>query len=162
MNNFELLDKFYSSFKHGDANLMNDCYHPNVEFKDPAFGILKEGKPSLMWEMLLSNKEAAPKISFKILEADVHSGKAEWKAEYFFGPQKRRVINNVKSEFIFNDGKIIKHTDTFDIWKWSKQALGPLGYLLGWTPLMKVIVQKMANKNLDKYMNSTVSASQNK
>jgi hypothetical protein len=26
-----------------------------------------------------------------------------------------------------------KHTDDFDIWKWSKQAFSFTGYLLGWT-----------------------------
>ena len=35
------------------------------------------------------------------------------------------------------DGKIIKHTDIFDLWEWSKQALGVSGYLLGWSGFMK-------------------------
>jgi hypothetical protein len=31
----------------------------------------------------------------------------------------------------------MKHTDDFDIWKWSKQALGIPGHLLGWTTVVK-------------------------
>jgi hypothetical protein len=34
------------------------------------------------------------------------------------------VINIIQAHFHFQDGLIIKHTDDFDVWKWSKQALG--------------------------------------
>jgi hypothetical protein len=37
----------------------------------------------------------------------------------------------------------MRHTDDFDIWKWSKQALGIPGHLLGWTGYM----QKKINEN---------------
>jgi predicted negative regulator of RcsB-dependent stress response len=52
------------------------------------------------------------------------------------------VINRIRAEFFFKDGLIIRHTDDFDIWKWSKQALGT-GHLLGWTGYM----QKKINEN---------------
>jgi hypothetical protein len=53
------------------------------------------------------------------------------------------VINRIRAEFFFKDGLIIRHTDDFDIWKWSKQALGIPGHLLGWTGYM----QKKINEN---------------
>lgn len=37
---------------------------------------------------------------------------------------------------------IIKTTDDFDIWKWSKKAFGTTGYLLGWTGLKKNITKR--------------------
>jgi len=51
-------------------------------------------------------------------------------------------------QFLFQDGKIIKQTDSFDIWKWSRQAFGWKGFLLGWTSFMKKKIQMQANKSL--------------
>lgn len=31
------------------------------------------------------------------------------------------------------DGEIIKHTDDFNCWRWTAQALGLPGYLFGWS-----------------------------
>jgi len=103
-----------------------------------------------MWEMLLSQKKANLKISFTNIEASAESGKAEWTAKYVYG--KRKVINTVKAAFKFKDGKIIQHTDTFDFWKWTRQALGTPGYLLGWTAFIKSTVQTTTNKKLDKFI----------
>ena len=152
MRNHKLLEKFYAAFKNGDAKTMSDCYHQDVEFEDPAFGLIGNGKPAKMWEMLLSSKEAAPQVTFTIIAADENTGQAEWTAEYFFGPDKRKVINNVKANFVFEDGIIISHKDNFNFWKWSQQAIGPIGYIMGWTPFMKSKVQNMANQRLNKFI----------
>jgi hypothetical protein len=42
--------------------------------------------------------------------------------------KQRPVVNRISAQFYFQDG-LIRHTDDFDIWKWSKQALGLTGYL---------------------------------
>ena len=47
------------------------------------------------------------------------------------------VINDIIAEFKIKDGKIIKHQDKFDFYKWSRQALGFPGLFLGWTPFLK-------------------------
>jgi hypothetical protein len=44
--------------------------------------------------------------------------------------------------------------DKFDFWKWSSQALGPVGFILGWTPMLRKKVQKQARERLAKFMNS--------
>ena len=46
------------------------------------------------------------------------------------------------------------HTDTFDLYKWTKQAMGPVGYILGWTPFMKNKIQKITNGRLDEFINN--------
>ena len=134
---------------------MGSYYHKDIVFQDPAFGKLNGKKAIKMWEMLLSNKEAAPKVSFSNIKADSKQGTAEWRAEYFYGPQKRKVINQVHAKFSFKEGKIIEHSDSFNIWKWSSQALGPIGYFIGWTPFMKSKIQKLANKRLNKFIEET-------
>jgi hypothetical protein len=56
-------------------------------------------------------------------------------ASYNFSKKKGQLL--IASAFYFQDGLIIRHTDDFDIWKWSKQALGLTGYLFGWTGFMQ-------------------------
>lgn len=154
MNHTALLNKFYTSFAEGNAAGMTSCYHKEVIFQDPAFGKLNGDRACKMWEMLLSQKKTDTRISFSDIESDTHKGSVSWMAEYSYGDKNRSVINNVKALFIFKDGMIISHTDTFDLWKWSRQALGISGYILGWTPFMKNKIQATTNKKLDTYINN--------
>jgi hypothetical protein len=38
------------------------------------------------------------------------------------------------------------------LWKWTKQAMGAPGYLLGWTPFFKNKIQATTNSRLDKFI----------
>ncbi|WP_339923671.1 nuclear transport factor 2 family protein [uncultured Cyclobacterium sp.] len=152
MDNNDLLKKFYTSFSKGDSKGMVECYHKDIVFKDPVFGKLKGDRAFKMWEMLLSNKKADTKISFDIRRVSDERGKVNWVAEYAYGVKKRKVINKVSGEFKFKDDKIIEHIDSFNLWKWTKQAMGIVGYLIGWTPFMKSKIQNTTNKKLNKYI----------
>lgn len=149
--NEALITKFYSAFANADAKTMSECYHPKVHFIDPAFGLLKEDQVSKMWEMLLLKSKGNLKIEFSNVKADDSTGSASWTATYNFSKTNRKVINKIIAEFVFQDGLIIKHTDSFDVWKWSKQAFGTTGYLLGWTGFFQKKVQKQALLSLQKF-----------
>ncbi|SFE06424.1 nuclear transport factor 2 family protein [Flavobacterium phragmitis] len=153
-SNEALITKFYTAFANADARTMSECYHPKVHFIDPAFGLLKEDQVSKMWEMLLSKSKGKLKIEFSNVQADDSTGSANWVATYNFSKTNRNVVNKIRAEFVFQDGLIIKHTDNFDVWKWSKQAFGPIGYLLGWTGFFQKKVQKQALLSLQKFQES--------
>jgi hypothetical protein len=74
-------------------------------------------------------------------------------ASYNFSKKQRPVVNRISAQFYFQDGLIIRHTDDFDIWKWSKQALGLTGYLFGWTGFMQNKIHTNAILSLRKYQN---------
>lgn len=152
MTNEKLIKKFYQSFSAGNAAAMIECYHDDIIFEDPAFGELKGEKAKAMWQMLLSRSEVAPQIQFHSVTANDKTGAATWIAEYKYGKQKRKVVNHISANFEFLDGKIIRHKDDFDLWKWSQQALGISGYLLGWSGFMRSKVQATTNGLLRKYM----------
>jgi len=152
MTNTELIEQFYTAFSEGNMEGMTSCYHKDVTFKDPVFGELKGDRAFKMWEMLLSKRTDSTKISFENIQAHQETVTARWTAKYLYGEKKRKVINIVNANFKFKDGKIIEHTDTFSVWKWSKQALGAAGLLLGWTPFMKNKIQKTTKEQLDQYM----------
>ncbi|MEO0404661.1 MAG: nuclear transport factor 2 family protein [Bacteroidota bacterium] len=148
----ECIHHFYNSFAEKDHQGMASCYHSEIVFSDPAFGELKGEKLSKMWEMLLSNPNSELKVTYSDVQADELHGSANWTAEYNFGSQSRKVVNHIQAKFEFKDGLIVKHTDHFNLWKWSRQALGTTGLLLGWSPLVKNKVKSMANGMLDKFM----------
>ena len=47
---------------------------------------------------------------------------------------------------------IVDHVDEFSFWKWSRQALGTKGLLLGWTPFVRRTVRTKARAGLDEFL----------
>ncbi len=153
MNNKTLIEKFYKAFQKKDAQEMISCYHDDIEFSDPAFGKLQGKRAKAMWEMLCGNATDLA-IKFSDVRADGMTGGANWQAWYTFGKTGRKVHNKIVASFEFKDGKIIKHSDKFNLRKWAGQALGFKGALLGWTYFFKKNLQLQTNYLLDKYMDN--------
>ena len=152
--NEKTISKFYTAFANADASTMCECYHSKIEFRDPAFGLLKENDVCQMWKMLIEKGKGNIKIEFSNIKADEYVGSAQWIATYNFSKTNRKVVNIICAQFQFKDGLIRKHTDDFDIWKWSKQAFGTTGYLLGWTGFFQKKIQQQALSSLKKYKES--------
>ena len=152
--NEQLIHKFYNAFANADAQTMCECYHPKIQFQDPAFGILKGNDACQMWKMLIEKSKGNIKIEFSDIKADDYLGTAKWIATYNFSKTNRNVINKISAEFIFQDDLIIKHTDSFDVWKWSKQAFGFKGLLLGWTGFFQDKVKEQSLFSIKKFQQS--------
>lgn len=151
--NEELIKKFYTAFENQDATAMAGCYHTDIVFQDSVFGILKGNEVIKMWQMLIANSKGNLKIDLNNVMATSNSGAATWVAIYNFSKTNRKVINIINATFEFKDGLIIKHIDKFDFWKWSSQAFGLKGLLIGWTGFMQRKVQEQARISLDKFKN---------
>jgi len=149
--NEKTITKFYTAFANANAGQMCKCYHPNVKFRDPVFGLLKGKEVCQMWKMLIENSKGNLKIEFSEVKAEEYRGSALWIATYNFSKTGRKVVNSIHARFQFQDGLIINHNDDFDIWQWARQALGITGLLLGWTGFMHKKIQEEANKSLKKY-----------
>ena len=104
-----------------------------------------------MWKKKKEKSKGNIKIEFSAIKADEYLGSAQWIATYNFSKTNRKVVNVIQAQFQFKDGLIIKHTDDFDIWKWSKQAFGITGHLLGWTGFFQKKIQQQALLSLKKY-----------
>ena len=76
--------KFYTAFANGNAKEMCECHHPNIQFRDPAFGLLKGKEVCQMWEMLIKRSKGSLKIEFSDVEANEYLGSARWIASYRF------------------------------------------------------------------------------
>lgn len=146
-----VLDRFYSAFAQHDHAAMAACYHAGAHFSDPVFPDLDEAQVRGMWRMLLTSGTDL-RITYEVLQADVTKGKVRWEAWYTFSRTGRKVHNVVTSEFDLKDDLILVQHDQFDFWRWSRQALGTSGILMGWTPIVRNKVQAMAAAGLRKAM----------
>src|SRR5687768_16976259 len=135
-SNEQLISNFYTAFQKGDFRTMQQSYRDDATFSDPVFVGLSATEVRAMWEMLITSATDL-KIEFSEVKADENTGSCLWQARYTFTMTGKPVHNIIRAKFEFKDGKIQKHTDHFDFWRWSKMALGASGLLLGWTPLIK-------------------------
>jgi ketosteroid isomerase-like protein len=149
--NEALIRRFYTCFNARDADGMQACYHADISFHDPAFGELDARQVNAMWHMLCA-RATDLSISCSDVTAGEDQGHARWDAHYTFTQTGRRVHNRVHALFHFRDGLIVRHEDRFDFWRWSRQALGPSGLLLGWTPVLRARVRSTARRGLARFM----------
>jgi ketosteroid isomerase-like protein len=147
----ELIERFYRSFQARDGAGMAACYAPDVTFSDPVFPQLVGEKAGAMWRMLCG-RAADLEVQFSDVQADDTRGSARWVVHYTFSKTGRRVENRIAASFQFRAGAIVRHEDRFDFWRWSRQALGPAGLLLGWSPMLQRKVQAEAARNLDHFL----------
>lgn len=149
--NEQLITSFYEAFQRKDYATMQACYADNAIFSDEVFRNLDASHTRKMWEMLI-RRGSDLDLTVSNIQADDATGSAAWTAVYTFSQTKRKVVNHVKASFVFENGKIIRHTDRFDFYEWSKQALGLSGLLLGWTGFLRKKVQQTASQSLREYM----------
>jgi len=154
VNNDELINKFYTAFSKRDHVTMNSCYSEDIVFFDPVFGLLKAAEVKAMWEMLCKNAKDFSLTYGNIIKLDDEYSTCDWVATYTFSKTGKKVVNKIRANMKFADGKIIEHSDAFSLHKWSAQALGFSGWLLGWNKFFQNKIKNSARKNLLQFMQS--------
>ena len=157
MNRYEQrLAAFYAAFRELDAASMRAAYAPAARFQDPVFRLAGRDEIGAMWAMLCEatarNGRDVWRLDVGEIVADASYGRARWEAHYRFPATGRMVRNVVEAGFSFDaGGRILTHRDRFDFWRWSRQALGPVGWALGCTPYLRKRVRRQARERLDAY-----------
>ncbi|WP_022825257.1 nuclear transport factor 2 family protein [Hymenobacter norwichensis] len=152
----QLLHRFYQAFQRRDHAGMAACYHPEATFEDAIFQ-LQGPAIGKMWRMLCERGQDM-RLAYNDIQADAQQGSATWDAHYTFSQTRRPVHNHVQARFTFQDGLIRTHHDRFSFWQWSRQALGPVGWLLGWSGWLQNKVRKSAAEGLANYRASSDKA----
>ncbi len=142
------IERLYAAMGRHDGEAMAACYAPGALFTDPVFVGLSDGEPADMWRMLTA-RSGDLRVELQEHDAEGDHGSAHWVAHYTFARTGRKVVNDVRSEFRFDAaGLVASQRDEFDFWRWSRQALGPVGLLLGWTPVLQHSVRDKARGGL--------------
>ncbi len=145
----QLIERFYEAFDRHDGDAMAACYADDVRFSDPVFPDLRGREAGGMWRMLTGR---ATDLAVELHEHDAadEAGSAHWIARYTY--EGRPVVNDIRASFRFSGGLIAEHRDDFSFYRWARQALGPPGLLLGWTPLIRTAVRRKARAGLDEFL----------
>ncbi|MBK7384753.1 MAG: nuclear transport factor 2 family protein [Flavobacteriales bacterium] len=143
--------RYFEALAQRDWAGMAACYSDHAHFSDPVFPDLDATGVRAMWKMLLTSGTDL-RVTYRVLDESETRAKGEWQADYTFSRTGRNVRNIISSEFELRDGLIVRQCDHFDFWRWSRQALGVPGLLLGWTSLVQNKVQRTAHTTLDRSM----------
>ena len=146
--NADLIAELYAALDRHDGEAMAKLYDPDGRFRDPAFGELSGAEAGDMWRMLTGRSEDLS-VDLPEHEADGDSGSAHWVATYTFSTG-RDVVNDIQARFRFRHGLITEHEDSFSLWRWARQALGPAGLVMGLPPLSSLI-RRRARGDLAKF-----------
>ncbi len=143
--------RFYDAFAARDWRTMAALYADEATFADPAFGRLDAREVRAMWQMLVG-RAGDLRIEHRTLSEEADSARVRWIAHYTFSQTGRPVVNVIDARMRLRAGAIVEHVDRFDFHRWSRQALGLPGLLLGWTPFLQRKVQDQARAGLRQFM----------
>ncbi len=155
--NEQLLRDFYAAFARRDPDAMAAMYAADATFHDPVFQDLSGARIGAMWRML-AGRAADLRVESSAFTASDTTGSAHWGAWYTFSATGRPVHNVIDAEFAFAGGRITRHVDRFDLYRWSRQALGARGVLLGWTPIVQGAIRKQAAAGLAAFIKKNGAA----
>jgi len=148
----ETVARLYTAFAAHDASTMAACYADDAVFSDPVFPRLRGQTIGAMWRMLIEGSKGDLAVTHGNVQRAGDVVLARWEARYGFGPGKRRVHNVIDARLRVNAaGLIVEHEDRFDLYRWSRMALGLPGVLLGWAPPLQTSVRSKAGAQLKRY-----------
>lgn len=157
MHHRQTIENLYGAFARLDADAMAACYADDAQFDDEVFSLRGKREVAGMWRMLCEGVKAKARDDWRLewsgVAAEGRAGQAHWDAHYRFTATGRLVHNSIDARFEFDEaGRILRHHDRFDFWRWSRQALGVPGVVLGWTPLLRSKVRGQAAANLQRFL----------
>ena len=142
--------RFWDALGAKDADAMAACYAADATFEDEVFR-LRGAECGTMWRMLFQGA-ADLRIRTHPLKQGDGVAHGTWEAWYTFSATGRPVHNKIRTRLVVRGGKVVDHQDSFPFWRWSRQALGAKGWLLGWTPLLRMVVRRQARRRLQRWM----------
>lgn len=152
-----VVERFYAAFAQREHRAMAAAYAPDASFSDPVFTSLSGRRIGTMWRMLC---ERATDLRIECGAVTVAGSAAwtEWQAWYTYSATGRPVHNRIAASFVIANGLIVRHDDRFDLYRWSRQALGMKGILLGWTPIVQGAIRTQAAKALRRFEEAASAA----
>ena len=147
------IETLYAAFARLDSDAMAACYAENARFDDEAFSLSGRREIGGMWRMLCEAVKAKGRDVWKLEVSAITDSSAHWEPSYRFSASGRMVHNIIDAQFEFDGaGLIVRHRDRFDFWRWSRQALGAPGIVLGWTPFLRRKVRAQAGARLKAFL----------
>lgn len=150
MDTAAAIGRFYAAFDRRDADTMAASYAPAARFSDPVFRTVTGPAIGMMWRML-SERAVDLRVEWGPIRVEDDVARVDWQAWYTYSATRRRVHNRIAATFLMEGHLIRRHDDVFDLYRWTRQALGTKGLLLGWTPFVQRAIQRQARQALERF-----------
>jgi hypothetical protein len=145
-----VIERLYAALGRRDHFTLAACYTPTARFSDPVFPGLTGPRIGLMWRMLCE-RAGDLRVECGPVRVEGDTACTEWQAWYTYSLTGRPVHNRITAAFTLKHGLICRHYDTFDLYRWARQALGVKGVLLGWSPLVQRTIRARAALALERF-----------
>jgi len=86
-----------------------------------------------------------------VVRSQADQAQVRWWLSYTDAASQRPVALHGHSELQLADGLIVQQVDCFDLWAWSRQALGTVGRILGWSDWMQAQLRAQALNRLERW-----------
>lgn len=154
-----LLRQFYAHFERGEAAACIALLHPQARFTDHLIQARQGAELRALLGMLCHTRPGVPlDRRFAVSRVELTgptTATVHWTADYTFAPTGRRLHNVITTPFEFEgpapEARIVAYEDQFDLPLWHRQAFGPIGVLLGHTPLLTALVRRAIDGRLRRY-----------
>lgn len=141
-----VVNRFFESYQRSDWQSMARCYHDKASFSDPIYPDLREENIVYLWFSRLSKHQSID-LQYRVVFADERKAQVEWTAISPFNGKAVKIEG--LSTFALWDETIVRHVDEFSFVKWSRQAQGLKGWLLGGSRFYQARVQRSARSQLE-------------
>lgn len=141
-----IVKEFYEALSTGDFHAIQSFYSPEATYQDEIV-TLKGNEVFSHWFMMC-REDFKTKAELIEIKENQNIVTTKWTIDYLLVPTGRRIFLEEEGYFYFNDGVIAAHRDKFDIYSFTKQGFGMLGYLIGWTSWAQNRLRKQAKKTI--------------
>lgn len=149
--NAVLIEELLGALSKGEGARLATFYTDDARYEDPLCGTVKGDRIGRMW--IVRTGEHRVGVDVHSHEAGDTKGQARWMQTTVHPETRRKIAVEVRSTFTFRDGRIAEQRDAFSFYRWARQALGMLGWTVGWTKSVRVSMQRGFHGELENLNN---------
>jgi ketosteroid isomerase-like protein len=136
-----LIERLFAALNRHDHEAMAECYADDAGFHDIAYHLRTKRRIHDMWRMICEG-ESNIQVKVEAADANDREGTATIVDVYDFGRTQddpgKRVVNRIRSRFVFDAGRIAKQADDCDPRAWAAMAIGGrVGWIAGRIRLLR-------------------------
>jgi hypothetical protein len=148
--NVVLLERFYTGIQNSDIAAIRTCYAPNVVLLRPGLWRATRRQDGSDVGHVIQPRRAPADHLQRPIRRRLHrlgtlGSPLRVRQDRAPGPQPDHLRISLRR------ARVAEHRDSFRVYRWAAMAIGPVGRLAGWTPLLRSALHKETVRLLDRF-----------
>lgn len=148
--NEKLIHCYLRALRERDLQTMQMCYHGSITYEDDLFRELRKEEVGAMWEMRFGENPVW-EVEYREVEASNVWGRAYWTLTYGHSKSGKPRRRHIVARFTFYEGKILYHSDAFNLYNWVKETQGAWWRFLVWFSPFRYFLRAGAHRRLKRF-----------